>query len=109
MRRRGKPLAILPTWANRADPLFAYVGKRIKRPHVEAAGAPHTPSLRGAAPRHWTAGCRREGVEADSSDGALAGGLVLSGLPCAAPLGRPRRGQALTRRLRLRPGSVGRA
>ena len=27
----------------------------------------------------------------------------------AAPLGRPPRGQALTRRLRLRPGSVGRA
>jgi len=35
--------------------------------------------------------------------------LALSGLRRAAALGRPPRGQAFTGRLRLRPGSVGRA
>src|SRR5262249_25800439 len=107
MPRRGAPLGILPTWATRANPLFAHVGKRIKRPDVEAADTPRTPSQRAAAawrrPRHGTPGRQRERVEADSPEGAGAGGLALPGLRGAASARRPPRGEALAGGLRLRP------
>src|SRR5262245_20423867 len=83
------------------------MGKWIKRPHVEAADAPWTPIPRAPAPwrrpRHWTPGRQRERVEADSSDGAGAGGLALPGLWGAASARRPPRDEALAGGLRLRP------
>src|SRR5215831_14446895 len=106
-RRRGAPLGILPTWATRANPLFAHVGKRIKRPHVKAADAPRPPSPCAMAPwrrpRHGTPGRQRERVEADSSGGAGARGLALPGLWGAASARRPPRDEALAGRLGLRP------
>src|SRR5438128_10545875 len=92
---------------------FAHVGKMVEGQNAETADSsrarrqPTDARERPASARPPRRKLGRVGVHTGA--GACACGLARSGLPRAAPLGRPPRGQVLTRRLRLRPGSVGRA
>ena len=92
---------------------FAHVGKVVDGQNAETADSSRAQRPRTDG-RGRSAGTRPPGrkpgrMGGHSGAGARAGRLALSGLPRAAPLGRAPRGQALPRRLRLRPGSVGRA
>src|SRR5207245_8405538 len=84
---------------------FAHVGKMVEGQNAETADSsrarrqPTDARERPASARPPRRKLGRVGVHTGA--GACACGLALSGLPRAAPLGRPPRGQVLTRRLRL--------
>jgi len=78
-----------------SDAEFAHVGKIACWPHVEATDVNRPESARECAPE--ARGARPPGrklgrVGVPSGAGARAGRLALSGLPRAAPVGRPPRG-----------------